>query len=697
MCLSGSIQAVGNLVYFQGPAASRRPAKEVFMATGTDIVSGAQKHLPKSKMPLSAIPDPIDFRDLMYLPTLVQVPRENPVELHLSRKIPVLDQKKEGSCTGFALATVIHTLVQLRDNTLPHQASPHMLYEMAKRYDEWPGEKYEGSSARGAIKGWHKHGVCRETLWKGTLTGDVSRDALSLTLGAYYRVNHKDLVALHAAITEVGVLYATTQVHAGWDEVDKSGIVTCSEQIFGAHAVVIVGYDTKGFWFQNSWGPGWGKDGLGHISYDDWLANGTDVWVCRLGVPVAIELRASTAALHSAAVPRSNASSLQDLRRHIVSIGNNGRLKPNGDYGTSPADVDTLVAECKATLARWKEEGKPQRVLLYAHGGLVDESTAVQVLADFLPVFMGAGVYPISFIWHSDFWTTLKNILSDAVSRRRPEGFLDSTKDFMLDRLDDALEPLSRLLGGRAQWSEMKENAQLATTGVDSAGVATGGARYLADRLVQVLGREVEYHVVGHSAGAIFHAPLVQYLATTGVIASGPMAGQTGLGVPVATCTLWAPACTTGQFKESYLPLIGAGLERFRAFMLTEKAEEDDNCARIYNKSLLYLVSDAFEEEARIPLLRDGWPVFGMKKFLEEDSELVSLFQSGRAELILAPNTEQDPAKRSGARHHGDFDNDAATIAATLHLITGSGESARFFNYRKPSEALRETRRNLQR
>lgn len=35
-----------------------------------------------------------------------------------------------------------------------------MLYELARRYDEWPGEGYEGSSARGAMKGWVRHGVC---------------------------------------------------------------------------------------------------------------------------------------------------------------------------------------------------------------------------------------------------------------------------------------------------------------------------------------------------------------------------------------------------------------------------------------------------------------------------------------------------------------------------------------------------------
>lgn len=43
--------------------------------------------------------------------------------------------------------------------------SPRMFYEMARRYDEWPGENYSGSSARGAMKGWHKHGVCEEKLW----------------------------------------------------------------------------------------------------------------------------------------------------------------------------------------------------------------------------------------------------------------------------------------------------------------------------------------------------------------------------------------------------------------------------------------------------------------------------------------------------------------------------------------------------
>src|SRR4029450_5532359 len=84
-----------------------------------------------------------------------------------------------------------------------------------------------------------------------------------------------------------------------------------------------------------------------------------------------------------------------------------------------------------------------RHLLLYAHGGLVAEDSAIQKIADLRVPMLEAGIYPISFIWKTDFWTTLKNILEDAVSRRRPEGFLDSSKDFMVARLDAALGPVA--------------------------------------------------------------------------------------------------------------------------------------------------------------------------------------------------------------------------------------------------------------
>ena len=64
------------------------------------------------------------------------------------------------------------------------------------------------------------------------------------------------------------------------------------------------------------------------------------------------------------------------------------------------------------------------------------------------------------------------------------------------------------------------------------------------------------------------------------------------------TCTMWAPACTMSFYRDQYLPAIrGGSIKQFAIFNLTDRAEQDDNCVNIYHKSLLYLVSNAFEED----------------------------------------------------------------------------------------------------
>jgi len=98
--------------------------------------------------------DSLDFRDHIYTPALLPLASEllpDPKCLH------VRDQKHEGACTGFGLAAMIDYLNRELGHREP--VSARMLYEMAKRHDQWPGYKYEGSTARGAMKGWHKTGV----------------------------------------------------------------------------------------------------------------------------------------------------------------------------------------------------------------------------------------------------------------------------------------------------------------------------------------------------------------------------------------------------------------------------------------------------------------------------------------------------------------------------------------------------------
>ena len=115
---------------------------------------------------LDAAKDPLDLRDIYYEGNL----EELPPWVNNRGKVPfVLDQQKEGACTGFALAAVVNYLLHNKAGApmlkRAEGGSARMLYEMAKRYDEWEGQRYQGSSVRGAMKGWHKHGVCREASW----------------------------------------------------------------------------------------------------------------------------------------------------------------------------------------------------------------------------------------------------------------------------------------------------------------------------------------------------------------------------------------------------------------------------------------------------------------------------------------------------------------------------------------------------
>jgi hypothetical protein len=177
-------------------------------------------------------------------------------------------------------------------------------------------------------------------------------------------------------------------------------------------------------------------------------------------------------------------------------------------------------------------------------------------------------------------------------------------------------------------------------------------------------------HLVAHSAGAILIARLLSHLTRS-------MNGHRP--VPIRSATLWAPACTMRLFDEHFAPALTDGrLGHLALYTLTDDCEQGDNCAGIYNKSLLYLVSNAFESRVRIPIIRpDGEPLLGMARFIEKSAVIRKLINNGKLTWIQAPNSvERQKPEGSRASSHGGFDDDRETIASTISRITGHRKNA---------------------
>jgi hypothetical protein len=585
---------------------------------------------------LNVTADAPDFRDRYYEPTLQPLR----TTCHPPGNLYLLNQGSEGACTGFGLAATINLLYRQRDDE--YKVSARMLYEMARRYDEWAGEDYEGSSCRGAIKGWKNTGVCAEALCPYlpstafSITPEMSNDARSRTLGAYYRLRPV-ISDWHAAINEAGVVYASARVHSGWSSPGKDGdgeaVIPHRDTNQGGHAFAVVGYNRKGFWVQNSWGDDWGDDGLALWLYEDWATNVMDGWVVQLALPTPqafdVLLNAGNASSANRRAEKGSPPRLA-IVEHFVHL-DDGHYHDSGRYWSNGEHMQVVQSAL--------ETSGCEHLLLYAHGGLNSIKASAHRIAAMKPVFLDNGIYPFHFMYDTGLMEELKDvILRKADSAARISGGVR-------DWFDRRIEDLTRK-PGRALWREMKSGAERPfRRGTDD------GSEVL-ERLVASLPAGAKLHLVGHSTGAILHAHLLTRLV------------QQEPATEVATCSLLAPAATNTLFRDKYLPLLESGnIRQMNIYNLSEQFELDDDVAKVYGKSLLYLVSRAFEEHQKAPLL-------GMKKYND------SLDVDGHPlEFVYARSTERG---RSRADSHGGFDNDPATMNDVLRQVLGGRPNREF-------------------
>jgi peptidoglycan hydrolase-like protein with peptidoglycan-binding domain len=674
-----------------------RGAKSTKGKAAKRVVDAAVK--PTSKRPLTATKDAIDVRDRPYMPPPVSLMDAFPSDADVKALLPlyrkaelILDQGQEGACTGFGLASVINYL-RWRKQATPDKlasVSPRMLYNLARRYDEYAGENYEGSSCRGAIKGWFNHGVCEWADWPYDAERTVhprygyATKARQNTLGVYYRIDTKLITDMQAAIQSVGAVYVSACTHDGWNQVPNSVKTPAGHDDLplvpfdgrgmqgGGHAFALVGYNTKGFVLQNSWGNEWGRGGFAVLSYEDWLANAMDAWVVSLGVPGVVGGRATSpvsAGLAGSSVDSSRWWSQAKAYEHSVVLGNDGRVQR---YLTEDERTRSLSHQVAILPDQWFRQQQGQgkkRLVIYAHGGLNSEEAAITRARAMGRFFLGNGCYPLFLVWKTGLLESISDIFSDW---RRKQPTSAGLGDWVSDKTDRLIEASIGRKGARPIWSEMKENAAQAFAG-------NRGGDLLIKALLQLQatwGDQLEIHLVGHSAGSIILGHLVSAMTRSAQTQSAKVEDW------VRGLHLYAPACTV-QFANEHYATQPALLKLMQLSVLSDQVELDDNTAQIYRKSLLYLVSNALEADLRTPILglhkvfggtgQNDWDgssstaesLRAWRRAVDESSLLSRITVVDQDKVLTAL-----PDKLTAAAH-GAFDNDVAVLTRTIEHITG--------------------------
>ncbi|MEM8839262.1 MAG: hypothetical protein AAGE89_14300, partial [Pseudomonadota bacterium] len=291
-----------------------------------------------------------------------------------------------------------------------------------------------------------------------------------------------------------------------------------------------------------------------------------------------------------------------EARKHCIEMGNDGKLIKGR------VDAQTARDGLHKSMHQLLDAYDGNDVMIFAHGGLNDRVSAIRRAQMLGPWFQANGILPIFIVWRTGFGESLANIGEDFVNatfpaleraeRGRVEKFFGQLAHQIKERSDRGFEVLAEKVLGKAVWSQMKQNAEAANQR-DTATGLRGGMRELADYLKARLGKDrsgLRLHLLGHSAGSII---------------LGHFARDLALFTEIASVGLLAPACTLKFANKHFVPLVEKGRLDPKKLYIANLSRQNERADRIgpYNKSLLYLVSRAFEVPRKTPLLGldDSW------------------------------------------------------------------------------------------
>jgi C1A family cysteine protease len=196
---------------------------------------------------------------------------------------PIRDQGNEGLTVGFSIAYAMQAAIKQRDGKAA-MLSARGIFNEARKYDEWPGEDYYGSSVEGGLKAMRATGAYLEADWPYA-AAQPSKDARPA-----YKISHYHKLArvadIKARLIARQPVIAQLMITRDFDKPDARGHIVVKEPLkeLGGHSVTIVGYDqnTAEFTLANMWGTGWGNKGFATIRDADLAKILTGAYVLEL-------------------------------------------------------------------------------------------------------------------------------------------------------------------------------------------------------------------------------------------------------------------------------------------------------------------------------------------------------------------------------------------------------------------------------
>jgi C1A family cysteine protease len=204
---------------------------------------------------------------------------------------PLLNQANCGSCVAFASIGTMETQMRIASGNPNYNISlsTENLFMCGGASCEtgWmPTDAADFLQSKGVVDeacSPYTSGASGSDVACSAVCKDADKRTYKITGYSQPTSYFKDIDAVRQALQK-GPLVTTIMVNEDFMSYSSGVYKHTTGKFLGGHAISIVGYDdtTQSFIIRNSWGPEWGENGFGHVSYTDVSGVGSQTWAFQI-------------------------------------------------------------------------------------------------------------------------------------------------------------------------------------------------------------------------------------------------------------------------------------------------------------------------------------------------------------------------------------------------------------------------------